>query len=1255
MNPLLSQGQQERGAAVSAAAEPLQAGKECGSALCAENPSARAEDFAQSAKPHSFKALSKESPIAMTRQNLPHWSQEGCTYFVTFRLGDALPQAKLRQWRQEMDTWLQQNPKPWTREQQREHNRLFEGTRQKWLDAGYGSCALRHPDLRRVMEEALHYFDGDRYLLGDYVIMPNHVHVLFCPLGEWPHKEITKSWKKFTGRVIQQRMKECGFALCAKSAGKDSAQSTEPHSSRQPFWQHESFDHIVRSPAQLAHYRRYIRENPEKASLKPGQWTHWEHPMSTAKLCGLPESGCYFVQGVGEVPGRQECGSALCAESSAASSTQAAAEAGTDAAQSAAPHSFAALLALLVLLFSLLPAAAQTDFARPATSMEFDLNTITTSASAAATNAGEFNLDTRAQTPDLTGGSSSGFFIDTRNVLPTGLVISGPATISSGGTADYRVVWQPPTGPQVDVTLQSTLGFVGLPPAGSAIGGWTVFAGRVAVPTSFQIRARYRNGAGQVFSTPFTVNIQPTLLLTMRATVTGTPGAATLTLLGTAAGGAAPYTITWDTDGDGAYDDASGGNVTLPFNRPAGTNRIRGRAEDANALTATGTVSVTLNAPPVANEPPITRLQPDAQIGLGTLKDADGNPLVLDAAKTANGLVIIVHGLDINGRNDLTWMRSMASSVRQRCAREGRPEPQIVLYEWPANPSEDSFADRVQVILNHTRWAIDLADYFKKNSNHATRRGLARFYQFPADWIQLDEAALILKCAQGIAALWQFVYDLRWIKPRGLEAGFALADWIADEAQAGNIDSAAPTHFIGHSAGGFVVTQAGVALKDWVGVNGKSFASNAAFLITNLDTPVPTGAHFGKFPQPGRIERYITQFGGPMAGVRWTQELETVVWSMDDFEYWDGSTWFPKPTVRFLDPPRAPGRYYQRVDVSFNGSLLGPINRHSYAHAWYAATVRGEEADRATQGFYFSPILGNRPFPGYESGGGNLRAPRGGDPSPADVCLTMPSGTFGSVTAQAGGLTMTEQGNAGAWFEVTVPEFAYSLSFSYRYQTGGDGDFLSVEIEGDGRQTAAPDTSLSREQFLSEACEVRHFAGQPVRLIFRLMSRGEPNAVVEVKDICFKLTNDADGDGLANTTEVTAGTDPYEPDTEFDGLSDADELLTHQTSPLLSDTDGDGQEDRAELNAGTDPLNHVSVFEIVQAERNPLDGSVALIWSTSRERLYRVVCADSLDGEDYAVVSPDIESSTGVASFTHVPDSNGAARKFYWIECLKLE
>lgn len=66
---------------------------------------------------------------------------------------------------------------------------------------------------------------------------------------------------------------------------------------------------------------------------------------------------------------------------------------------------------------------------------------------------------------------------------------------------------------------------------------------------------------------------------------------------------------------------------------------------------------------------------------------------------------------------------------------------------------------------------------------------------------------------------------------------------------------------------------------------------------------------------------------------------------------------------------------------------------------------------------------------------------------------------------------------------------------------------------------------------------------------------------------------DLDGDGLTNTEEALAGTDPNDPDSDDDGLSDGDEVDIHGTDPLDPDTDDDGLGDGAEVNThNTDPL-----------------------------------------------------------------------------------
>jgi thiol-disulfide isomerase/thioredoxin len=65
---------------------------------------------------------------------------------------------------------------------------------------------------------------------------------------------------------------------------------------------------------------------------------------------------------------------------------------------------------------------------------------------------------------------------------------------------------------------------------------------------------------------------------------------------------------------------------------------------------------------------------------------------------------------------------------------------------------------------------------------------------------------------------------------------------------------------------------------------------------------------------------------------------------------------------------------------------------------------------------------------------------------------------------------------------------------------------------------------------------------------------------------------DADGDGLSDADEATAGTDPDSPDTDGDGLDDGDEA-TAGTDPLATDTDDDGYSDYDEIQTGHDPTS----------------------------------------------------------------------------------
>ena len=187
-------------------------------------------------------------PTANLKGNLPHWRQDHVTYFVTFRLADSIPAATLELWKRERDDWLTRNPQPHSPIQKREYEQQFVNRFHKWLDAGNGECVLGRPEVRQIVTPALVHFQNSRYLLREWVVMPNHVHVIVTPLPGHELSEILHSWKSFTAKKINKLLGKTGT-----------------------LWQKESFDHIVRGPDQLERIERYIHNNPQSLPAGPAQ------------------------------------------------------------------------------------------------------------------------------------------------------------------------------------------------------------------------------------------------------------------------------------------------------------------------------------------------------------------------------------------------------------------------------------------------------------------------------------------------------------------------------------------------------------------------------------------------------------------------------------------------------------------------------------------------------------------------------------------------------------------------------------------------------------------------------------------------------------------------------------------------------------------------------------------------------------------------------------------------------------------------
>jgi putative transposase len=142
--------------------------------------------------------LTKEDfgAIAVHARHLPHWELTGATYFVTFRTDKAV------------------GP----------------------ILADQGQAG--------VVEEALWFGYSERYLMHAYVIMPDHVHMLFEPITGVSLSKILQSIKGFTARRINML------------AGR-----------KGPLWQNENFDHLIRNDRDWLDKFKYIHDNPITAGL----------------------------------------------------------------------------------------------------------------------------------------------------------------------------------------------------------------------------------------------------------------------------------------------------------------------------------------------------------------------------------------------------------------------------------------------------------------------------------------------------------------------------------------------------------------------------------------------------------------------------------------------------------------------------------------------------------------------------------------------------------------------------------------------------------------------------------------------------------------------------------------------------------------------------------------------------------------------------------------------------------------------------
>lgn len=214
-----------------------------------------------------LRALDFSADIERSARKLPHWFQPGVATFVTFRTIDSMPQSALKRWDEQQRLFLKSHQADCSpdraaiaslsAELRQQFKRFRVTSFNKLLDKAYGQCILRRRDVASIVAETLCSFDGERYDLDCFVIMPNHVHVLVGIRSGYELRAQCDNWLHYSALRINELLSSSGSV-----------------------WQAEPFDHCVRSLEQFEWTRRYIWRNPRVARLRKNEYLYWQSPAA---------------------------------------------------------------------------------------------------------------------------------------------------------------------------------------------------------------------------------------------------------------------------------------------------------------------------------------------------------------------------------------------------------------------------------------------------------------------------------------------------------------------------------------------------------------------------------------------------------------------------------------------------------------------------------------------------------------------------------------------------------------------------------------------------------------------------------------------------------------------------------------------------------------------------------------------------------------------------------------------------------------
>jgi len=195
-----------------------------------------------------------------TRGYLPHFDGQAVTQTITLHLGDAVPLKVIERWERQLKDLTDQHKLA-----------VMQQRIEKYLDQGYGECFMNDSSIAKLVQDSLLKFDGERYKLFAWCIMPNHEHSMMTRFEDLKLEDIMQAHKSYTAHAANKLLRRKG-----------------------QFWMEEYYDREVRNQDHFYNALRYIENNPVKAKLcaKPSDW-----PFSSAwfrKRGGKP--GAWIVK-----------------------------------------------------------------------------------------------------------------------------------------------------------------------------------------------------------------------------------------------------------------------------------------------------------------------------------------------------------------------------------------------------------------------------------------------------------------------------------------------------------------------------------------------------------------------------------------------------------------------------------------------------------------------------------------------------------------------------------------------------------------------------------------------------------------------------------------------------------------------------------------------------------------------------------------------------------------------------------------------